>query len=149
MMQSDAMITVRNAEEKDLPFIIKTEIECFSSPWPPEALEYELKRDVSVFLIASVGGEAAGYISGENILGDVYINNIAVSAPFRRRGVASALLREFLARNAGASFVSLEVRRSNTAAISLYEKSGFIPVGERKNYYSYPLEDALIYTLFI
>jgi len=36
------------------------------------------------------------------------------------------------------------VRRSNNAAIALYYKFGFRFVYERRNYYSEPVEDALV-----
>jgi ribosomal-protein-alanine N-acetyltransferase len=39
----------------------------------------------------------------------------------------------------------LEVRASNTAALALYESLGFKPAGKRRDYYSEPDEDALIY----
>ena len=48
-----------------------------------------------------------------------------------------------------ALFVTLEVRKSNENAIALYEKCGFKKIGERKNFYSKPTEDALIYTLYL
>ena len=43
----------------------------------------------------------------------------------------------------------LEVRKSNVAAIALYEKAGFTRVGERKNFYTRPREDALLYNYYI
>ena len=48
-----------------------------------------------------------------------------------------------------ADFVTLEVRKSNGPAIRLYEKCGFEKAGERKNFYSTPTEDALLYTLYL
>jgi ribosomal-protein-alanine N-acetyltransferase len=48
------------------------------------------------------------------------------------------------ARAAGVHDATLEVRRSNTAAIRLYERLGFHVEGVRTNYYSEPSEDALI-----
>ena len=44
------------------------------------------------------------------------------------------------------SFVSLEVRPSNTPAVSLYLKTGFKEEGRRKAFYRLPREDALIMT---
>ena len=80
------------------------------------------------------------------VLDEGYISNVAVSPAFRRRGIASALIRALLdrARERNLSFVTLEVRESNAAAIALYEGFGFRPVGRRKNYYDAPKEDAWI-----
>ena len=89
-----------------------------------------------------------GYIGIKAVIDEGYITNIAVFPEFRRRGVAKALLNKVFefAKEKGLSFVSLEVRPSNTEAISLYEKTGFKEEGRRKNFYRLPLEDALIMT---
>ena len=48
--------------------------------------------------------------------------------------------------NEGMEFVSLEVWRSNEAAKKLYSKMGFEEVGERKDFYENPREDAILMT---
>jgi len=77
------------------------------------------------------------------------IENLAVAGPARRRGLGSRLVGALLdrARSRGAGSVFLEVRESNQAARSLYEKWGFVESGRRKAYYQQPVEDALIYRL--
>ena len=74
------------------------------------------------------------------------INNVGVLEDLRRRGIARALMERLLADLSAAQSVTLEVRRSNAAAIALYESFGFERVGERKNFYSQPTEDALLMT---
>jgi ribosomal-protein-alanine N-acetyltransferase len=49
------------------------------------------------------------------------------------------------ARQLGASRMTLEVRRSNEVAKSLYASLGFVQKGVRRGYYSNNKEDALIY----
>ena len=49
---------------------------------------------------------------------------------------------------ANCEFITLEVRESNLGAISLYEKAGFEKVGVRKNFYSHPTENAVLYTKY-
>lgn len=75
----------------------------------------------------------------------MYITNVAVKNKYRRKGVAVGLLSELidLAKEADSEFVSLEVRCSNTPAISLYGKLGFGKIGIRKNFYENPREDAV------
>jgi ribosomal-protein-alanine N-acetyltransferase len=71
--------------------------------------------------------------------------NVAVDPDDRRTGVASALLGELLERvDDGAARYTLEVRRSNAAAIALYERFGFRSAGTRRRYYQDNGEDALI-----
>jgi len=69
---------------------------------------------------------------------------------FRRQGVADALLSKAVdkAKEEKSSFITLEVRQSNSAAIGLYKKHGFAPVGLRKDFYSKPDEDAILMTKF-
>jgi [ribosomal protein S18]-alanine N-acetyltransferase len=64
----------------------------------------------------------------------------------RRRGVAAALLERILAegRKLGAFRATLEVRRSNEAALALYKRLGFSVEATRRGYYSQPEEDALV-----
>jgi [ribosomal protein S18]-alanine N-acetyltransferase len=75
------------------------------------------------------------------------VENIVVQQEFRRSGVGSSLVRGLLAeaRNAGATSVLLEVRKSNLPARLLYEKIGFRLEGWRRDYYRNPLEDALLF----
>lgn len=90
-----------------------------------------------------------GYIGVHEIVGEAYVANVAVSQKYRRFGIASALLGEAEkgAKERGCEFISLEVRKSNVPAISLYEKRGYTVRGVRKNFYSDPTEDGIIMTL--
>ena len=79
-----------------------------------------------------------GYIGVQEICSEAYITNIAVPKEFRRLGIARALLKEACsgAEKRNCEFITLEVRKSNTAAIELYKKEGYNIAGERKNFYS-------------
>ena len=85
------------------------------------------------------------------VLDEGYISNVAVSAEYRRQGIADALINKLCERaeELDLSFVTLEVRKSNDPAIALYSKYGFVPVGERKNYYEQPRENALLMTKYM
>ncbi|MBR6360163.1 MAG: ribosomal protein S18-alanine N-acetyltransferase [Clostridia bacterium] len=126
------------------------EKECFSSPWKYDDLLYHAGNRDSHFLVAVKGEEIAGYIGVIETAGEAYITNIAVLPAFRRQGLAKALLNSAAdgAKERECEFITLEVRESNFAAISLYEGAGFMKAGVRKNFYSSPAENALLYTLF-
>lgn len=131
--------------------IARLEKECFSSPWSEDGLKAELNNNFARFFLAFSGERVAGYIGSHNVIGEVYITNIAVFSEFRRNGIGKVLV-EFLVnemKKENAEFVTLEVRKSNQNAISLYEKCGFEKVGERKNFYEKPIEDAILMTYFI
>ena len=134
--------------DEDIAEIALIEKECFSTPWSEDALRSELTNDGAVFLKAKTDGEISGYIGMHTVLDECYIANVAVKNKFRRMGIGSLLLSEAenSAREKKCSFISLEVRVSNTPAITLYEKYGYISQGERKNFYSNPTENALIMT---
>ena len=124
------------------------EWQCFSSPWSEDALAEELKNPDAFFVEAEEDGAFVGYAGMHCPMGDCYIDNIAVAPAARRHGAATALLRalEEHGRALGGTFLSLEVRPSNTAALALYEKTGFVPAGRRKAFYAHPTEDGLILT---
>ena len=131
--------------------IARLEKECFSSPWSEDGLKSELDNSFARFFVALSDGRIAGYIGSHNVLGEVYITNVAVFPEFRRNGVGMTLV-DFLVNEMNAEeaeFVTLEVRESNIKAIDLYEKCGFEKVGKRKDFYEKPREDGVLMTHFI
>lgn len=126
------------------------ENECFARPWSRKSLETALSDDTSLFYVAVEDGKVIGYIGMSFVLDEGYIYNVAVTQESRKKGVGSALIRTLVThgKKNGFAFLTLEARQSNKAAISLYEHFGFIKVGERKNYYSAPVENAVLMTLY-
>ena len=134
-------------EPRHIKEIARLEDLCFSEPWSEEGI-LEAYRLGTRFFVAEEAGGLIGYIGVKAVIDEGYITNIAVFPQYRRKGVASALLNKVFAfaEEKRLSFVSLEVRPSNTAAVSLYEKTGFKEEGRRKDFYRLPREDALIMT---
>ncbi|MGC2744109.1 MAG: ribosomal protein S18-alanine N-acetyltransferase [Candidatus Angelobacter sp.] len=97
-------------------------------------------------LVMEQAGSVVGFIVARQADDEWEIENIAVTGAARRHGLGSRLVGELLdlARSRGGKSVFLEVRESNRAARSLYEKWAFIEVGRRKMYYQNPAEDALL-----
>lgn len=115
-------------------------------PWSESALfsETECRYALCFAAVDIKSGKLAGYIMSRCVCGDFSINRIAVSAGYRKRGIAKALLNAALsaAESCGACSGALEVRQSNLAAKRLYENAGFKTVSVRKNFYVDPAEDA-------
>jgi [ribosomal protein S18]-alanine N-acetyltransferase len=90
-----------------------------------------------------------GFLLAHEVVGEWEIENIVVSEPVRRRGLATQLLLELIdvGRAERASGIFLEVRESNNAARAFYQSSGFRETGRRPRYYSHPDEDAITYRL--
>jgi [ribosomal protein S18]-alanine N-acetyltransferase len=87
-----------------------------------------------------------GMFSGDVVVDELQIDNLAVSNRWRRKGIGRTLLKFALAAAAvlGARSATLEVRSANSPARAFYEKEGFIPVGLRTRYYTDPPDDALL-----
>jgi len=125
----------------------EVEVECFAEPWSLSALENELSYTTSICLAAlDENDNVVGYVSMRHIINEGHISNIAVTEKHRRQGVGALLLTTLTDEAIKREMIglTLEVRQSNHAAIALYEKFGFKTEGHRKNYYSYPTEDAVI-----
>lgn len=123
---------------------------CFSTPWSANGLAEELSNPHAVFRVATEGDEVLGYVGMHHLLDEGFITNVAVFPAARRRGVARALLAD-LAQYAAAHNlyrITLEVRVSNVAAITLYEGAGYVRDGVRPAFYRDPTEDAAIYSLY-
>ncbi len=141
---------IRRMTAEDTTAVAEIEKICFSSPWTKESLESELTNPQAEFFVLETEGTVAAYMGMHIVLDECYIANVAVSPAFRRRGCGKLLVENALcvAREKGCCFITLEVRLSNLSAINLYKKCGFEDVGERKNFYSSPTENALIMTRY-
>jgi ribosomal-protein-alanine N-acetyltransferase len=110
----------------------------------PEIVNHQ--SQLRTALVVEQDGSVVGFIVCRQVEGEWEIENIAVTGAARRCGLGSRLVGELLdlVRSRGGKSVFLEVRESNRAARSLYEKWAFIEVGRRKMYYQNPAEDALV-----
>lgn len=119
---------------------------CFSDPWSEDGIAYEADNGSARFLVAMCGGEIAGYAGMMYAADFAGICNVAVFPEYRRRGIAKKLMEALIdiCESLEVSVLSLEVRESNTGAISLYKQLGFESVGRRKGFYSSPNEDAIV-----
>lgn len=131
----------------DLEEISKMESEFFGQPWSAASIATYMEKGNTIFLVAKHEEKIAGYAAVMCVLDEGNLVSIAVDKEYRKMGIASQLLdiayEEAVAR--GVTSINLEVRQSNTPAIKLYEKENFEQIGERKNFYSKPTEDAILF----
>lgn len=134
--------------DRDLEGVLSVEAESFTNPWTREMYAWELQnRSVCHIYVARTSEcEVAGFCAFWLVFDEIHINNVAMRPRYRGQGIGTALMRHVLAEGArlGARRATLEVRASNEGARRLYERLGFYIAATRRNYYTNPVEDALI-----
>lgn len=145
---------IRDATNRDLAGIVEIERLAFDHPWSPDSFVRELSLPFSRIIVASNGASAdgderlAGFLCRWLVADECHILNVAVHPRMRRQGIAYQLMSNAIAeaKAKGAQIVTLEVRRSNLPARSMYRKFGFEERRLRRNYYG-PGEDAIVMEL--
>jgi ribosomal-protein-alanine N-acetyltransferase len=132
---------------EDLAAVYQLECASQSDPWSLRHFADELDSMVGTLDLYWCGEQLAGFLCSWLIAGELQIQNLATLPEMRRRGIAARLLNHAIARSRphGLNSIWLEVRVSNRAAITLYERFGFSVNGTRSAYYP-DGEDALIMT---
>jgi ribosomal-protein-alanine N-acetyltransferase len=134
--------------EDDLTGVLEVEAESFTNPWTRDMYAWELQnRSIChIYVVRTPEHAIAGFCAFWLVFDEIHINNVALRPQLRGRGLGTALMQHVFAeaRRLGARRATLEVRASNAGARRLYERLGFYLSGTRRNYYTNPVEDALI-----
>ena len=143
------MVNIVPLTEEHIDDIVKIESESFGDPWSRKMFKDLLGLSYAVNFVAIENSKVAGYLIVYDIKTEIQIMNIAVKKSERHRKIATKLFDAIFdyAKAKNIREFTLEVRPSNTGAINLYKKLGFIIDGVRKNYYKNPQEDALLMSL--
>lgn len=152
-------LTIELMSEHDLLEVVEIEEKSGLSRWGWAAYYAELQganRELMLVAMPKTSQavelrEIAGYIAARATAGELHINNVAVRDAYRRNGIGYMLLSRAIeqGKRMGVNSAFLEVRSGNSAAQALYKKCGFKPVARRPNYYSEPLEDAIVMNLIL
>ena len=131
--------------------LAKLDKECFTVPWSENLFKNDVENKNSYYVIGLDGNTVISYGGMYIVLDEADITNIAVHPIYRCRGIASRMLDILInhCNELNIKKLMLEVRCSNKKAISLYQKKGFLIVGERKNYYSDNGETAILMTKYM
>ncbi len=136
---------IRRLSYPDLPQVIGIERRVFPTPWSMAMFVLEMSKQTGICLAAVREGRLVGYLICSRYETVWHVMNVAVDLTEQRRGLASALLAELYRRvDDDQARFTLEVRRSNSVAIHLYEREGFRAAGTRRRYYQDNGEDALV-----
>lgn len=135
-------------KQADVEDVVEIEKKAYGEHhWSKDSFYGELSNDLAHYYSAfDTKGKLIGYAGSWQILDEAHLTTIAVSPELRRKKIGEALLITILEAcyENEIKYITLEVRESNAAAISLYEKYGFKSLGSRKGYYQNNNEDALI-----
>ena len=142
-------VHLRKMEKSDIDEIYEIEKASYGEHhWSKESFLNELSNNIANYFVAqnSETKDIVGYLGSWFIVDECHITNVAVNPVFRKQHIASQLLTNLIDKcyEKMIKYITLEVRISNNAAISLYEKFGFKSIGVRKKYYQDNNEDALI-----
>ena len=143
--------TVRKIRMEDLDVVLELQRRSFAHPWSAELFKREMTHDWSTILLAEervarTEPRIVGFLIYWLVHDELHILNLATAPEHRRKGVARALLEATVenGRRHRCAMATLEVRRSNDAAIALYRSMNFRSVGIRPNYYVDEGEDAIV-----
>jgi ribosomal-protein-alanine N-acetyltransferase len=130
----------------DVVPVHELEVKTFKSPAALNSFKILLENPSAINLVAKMDQRFIGYLTAQRVLNEVHIFNMTVIPDYRRLGIAEMLLNILFrtAQEQGGTEVYLEVRVSNSPAISLYQKVGFNRLSIRKGYYHDNQEDAMV-----
>ena len=137
---------IRKMIPDDAHTVAELEGEIFSDPWSEKDIFSYICMEGGMCYCAIADGKVVAYIIGRLVAPEGEIYRIATREGYRRRGIAYRLL-DYAAkceRGKGLETLFLEVRSKNVAARNLYHSYGFRELGERKNYYSDPPDNAVV-----
>jgi [ribosomal protein S18]-alanine N-acetyltransferase len=139
-------VIIRRMMAEDLMEVVNIEKQAFSDPWSYESFKSDLNNEMALPIVAIYNDQVVGYSSIYVAADEMQLGNFAVSPDHRKMGIGKLMMDEMLKlaaeRKSGKIF--LEVRESNTPAISIYSSYGFRAVGRRNGYYRNPIENAII-----
>ena len=140
-------LRIREGGASDIAAIAAMEAAVFSDAWSENALSLHLAAEHNRVLVAEKDGVPVGYLLFSVLPPESELYRVASLPACRKCGIGARLMTAYLAilAESGVSDAFLEVRESNEAAISLYEKHGYTKVGCRKKYYRCPTENACVY----
>ncbi|MCR4399515.1 MAG: ribosomal protein S18-alanine N-acetyltransferase [Syntrophomonadaceae bacterium] len=146
MKSAPARVRIRSMRREDLDAVMTIEDASFPTPWSRQSYEGELDNPMAHYVTAECEGMVVGYGGVWFIVDEGHITNVAVHPMWRGRRIGEKLLRalEAIVQARGGKRITLEVRPSNVAALRLYRRLHYLPLGLRRGYYTDTGEDALV-----
>ncbi len=135
-------LRIETASIRLLDKLYEIEEQCFyQEAFTKRQIAYLLTDYNTIALVAKADNEIAGFIitqveiENNTLFGHIITINVA--SAFRRKGIANRMLQEMetLLKQKGVNECHLEVREDNSAAIKLYQNSGYQKMSKLEKYY--------------
>jgi ribosomal-protein-alanine N-acetyltransferase len=144
-----ARLNYEPMQEADLAEVLALEQRVYPHPWTMANFSDSLASGYDAWVLRDQRGELLGYFLLMMIVDEAHLLNVAVSEQKQGQGLGRFLLNQAVAcaRGSGMDSVLLEVRPSNTRALDIYQRYGFLEIGRRKAYYpaaNQQREDAIV-----
>ena len=147
-MEGKMKIKIKPMQKEEIEEVLKIEEQAYGEHhWSKDSFYGELSNNLAHYYSAfDEENNLIGYAGSWQVLDEAHITTLAVKPELRRKKIGESLLYRIIedCYKNEIKYITLEVRMSNSSAISLYEKYGFKSLGERKGYYQNNNEDALI-----
>ena len=143
-------IVTREMSAADLKAVQAIEQESFHDSWAVESWVAELNSSIAKYIVLEQEDIIKGFAGFWLIAGEAQVTRVAVAKDARGQGLGKILTAALIAAawQDGAEAVTLEVRKSNVAAQTVYTQTGFTVSGVRPHYYEDNKEDAIIMWLY-
>lgn len=141
---------LREMRAEDVPAVLELSSRSFGEmAWNERDFYHAMDNAYDFCYVISEAESVLGYAILRKLGPEAEVQEICIAEGFRKRGLGERLMEELLkkARELRGEKVFLEVREGNFPARRLYEKKGFQSQYKRKDYYTAPIEDALIMCL--
>ena len=131
-----AILSLRKMEYRDVDEVMRIENRIYPYPWSAGNFIDSLDSGY-LCMVAEVDDAMVGYAVLMPSVDEAHLLTIGLASEHQRKGMGEEVLARMnaMARNSGINRIILEVRPSNTPALSLYRKCGFRQIGLRRGYY--------------
>ena len=139
-------LDIRDMKEEDLDRIYEIEKSCFSDYWSKGLILSSFRQKYNFMKVLTFNELIVAYINFSIIGEDAELMSIAVLEEYRNRRYASRLVEEMfnVCEAKKVEKIFLELRESNLLAYKLYREHGFVTMGTKKDYYTNPIENAVL-----
>lgn len=136
---------VREMVKEDLEEVVNIESSLYKDNWNTEAYLRDLENEIAYNYVLEHDGVILGYYGFWLMFDNIDITKVSIRKELQGKGLSKILMEDMFNRisNSDINTVTLEVRVSNSVAISLYEKYGFKKISVREKYYE-NTEDAYV-----